>query len=79
MKMISARKGETGFFQSDYVMYTVESVSLKSKVERRYDEFIWVRDKLMKKMPYLIIPFLPQKKEKITQISMENRKTLLTV
>ena len=63
------KKVAGGMFQSDYILYDLHSKGLNSKVERRYDEFTWLRDKFLKKMPYLIVPYLPirKKKEKFTE------------
>lgn len=53
---------ETGIFQSNYILYEVHTVEFKWIVERRYSDFIWLRDMLCKFFPRCLVPPLPKKK-----------------
>ena len=81
VSIVGWKKVAGGLFQSDYILYDLQSKGLKSKVERRYDEFIWLRDKFLRKMPYLIVPYLPtrKRKEKFTEENAQKTIKLLIV
>ena len=57
---------ETGFFTSNYIVYEIETSIEKDNtkwlVQRRYNDFLWLRDMLKKFYPYEFIPPLPGKK-----------------
>lgn len=59
--------------------YTVATDAYKSKVERKYEEFMMLRDKLARALPYVIIPFLKKKEEKFVPKSIRNRQVFLSV
>ncbi|MCQ2821263.1 MAG: PX domain-containing protein, partial [archaeon] len=53
---------KVGLFETDYVVYEVETKALNWKVERRYNDFVWLRECLCKIYPFDYIPVLPKKK-----------------
>lgn len=53
---------ETSIFKSNYIVYEVETETTQWKVERRYNDFIWLRDTLKKLYPRNFCPPLPGKK-----------------
>ena len=59
------RSIEGGFFSSSYILYDVETIidiNTKFIVQRRYSDFIWLRESLSKFYPREYIPPLPGKK-----------------
>ena len=49
-------------FSTNYILYDVSTVQFKWIVNRRYSDFIWLRDCLKNLFPSDIIPMLPKKK-----------------
>lgn len=45
-----------------YVCYTVETQPFDYAVQRRYNDFIWLRDRLVSSFPGMLVPALPPKK-----------------
>jgi hypothetical protein len=58
-------KKQGGFFHSDYIVYEVETRGLGWVVWRRYSDFEWLHDYLVKEWPLCIIP--PVAEKKLTQ------------
>ena len=56
------RTTETGFFQSNYITYEVETKEANWLVRRRYSDFEWLRIVLVKFYPRLYVPPIPNKK-----------------
>ena len=64
-QMKNPRPIETGFFSNSYILYDIETtVDLNTKwiVQRRYSDFIWLRESLIKFFPRDMIAPLPGKK-----------------
>ena len=56
---------EAGFFSNSYILYDIETtIDLNTKwiVQRRYSDFIWLRDSLIKFFPRDMVAPLPGKK-----------------
>jgi hypothetical protein len=53
---------ETGFFQSNYSTYEISTSPLNWSVRRRYSDFEWLRQCLVKFHPRLYVPPIPSKK-----------------
>ena len=56
---------EAGFFSNSYILYDIETtIDLNTKwiVQRRYSDFIWLRDSLIKFFPRDVVAPLPGKK-----------------
>jgi hypothetical protein len=66
-------------FNPAHMDYTITTDAYKSKVERKYEEFQILRERLGKTLPYLVIPFLKKKEEKFSQKSIRNRHIFLSV
>ena len=49
-------------FSTNYILYDVSTIQFKWIVNRRYSDFIWLRDCLKNLFPSDIIPMLPKKK-----------------
>ena len=59
------RSIEGGFFTQNYILYDIETtidINLKWVVQRRYSDFIWLRESLSKFYPREFIPPIPGKK-----------------
>ena len=53
---------ETGILSSNYVTYDIETELMKWSVQRRFSDFEWLNNTLIKLFPGYIIPPLPKKK-----------------
>ena len=53
---------ETGFFQSNYITYEIDTQNKEYCVRRRYSDFEWLRNTLVKFYPRLYVPPIPSKK-----------------
>jgi hypothetical protein len=49
-------------FSTSYILYDVSTIQFKWMVNRRYSDFIWLRDCLKNLFPADILPILPKKK-----------------
>ena len=61
-KIINPRTVETGFFESNFVLYDIATEQFKWLVNRRYSDFHWLRDCLISLFPAESVPQLPKKK-----------------
>ena len=52
----------TSFFSKNYVLYEISTPQFNWVVNRRYSDFIWLRDCLKSFFPGDALPFLPKKK-----------------
>lgn len=52
---------KTGFFSKNYTYYTIKTKPFNYEVQRRYSDFLWLRDILVRDFPGCYIPPLPQK------------------
>ena len=52
----------TSFFSKNYVLYEISTPQFNWVVNRRYSDFIWLRDCLKNFFPGDTLPFLPKKK-----------------
>ena len=71
---------KTSFYQQNYISYDVETDITKWKVNRRYSDFIWLRDSLMKFYPGIYCPPIPEKKAGPTRFEakfIEKRRLFL--
>ena len=57
---------ETNYFSQNYVLYTLETTIIEENkkfiVQRRYNDFLWIREILTKNFPRIFVPPLPGKK-----------------
>ena len=57
---------ETNYFSQNYVLYTIETTIIEENkkfvVQRRYSDFIWMREVLTKNFPRIFVPPIPGKK-----------------
>ncbi|EGR31692.1 PX domain protein [Ichthyophthirius multifiliis] len=51
-----------GIFSQSYIVYHVETEQLNWSVQRRYNDFCWLRETLEKAYPAICIPPIPKKK-----------------
>lgn len=64
-EMKNPKSIEAGFFSNSYIIYDIETtidINTKWIVQRRYSDFIWLRESLIKFFPREMIPPLPGKK-----------------
>ena len=65
-EMKNPKSIEPGFFSNSYILYDIETtidiVNIKWIVQRRYSDFIWLRESLVKFYPREMIAPLPGKK-----------------
>lgn len=52
---------EDNIWSNKYYIYTVECENYNSKVYRRYNDFLWLRETLLKYYPGILIPPIPSK------------------
>lgn len=52
---------EDNIWSNKYYIYTVECENFNSKVYRRYNDFLWFRETLLKYYPGILIPPIPPK------------------
>ena len=60
--IISTRIVDPGFFTPKYVVYLITTTGIDYTVERRYSDFVSLRQEMMKDFPGSIIPPIPGKK-----------------
>lgn len=56
------RKINDSLLKNNYILYDITTSKMNWYVNRRYSDFIWLRDILISMFPTLIIPQLPKKK-----------------
>ena len=56
------RQIEKGFFEMNYILYDIITEQFNWVVNRRYSDFIWLRNCLVAMFPGELIPQLPKKK-----------------
>ena len=71
-------KVEGGFFSSSYYTYEIKCEIIKSCVRRSYNDFDWLKNKLIEVYPYTLIPPLPKttllfKENDINSVNMRIR------
>ena len=72
---------KTSFYQQNYTCYEVYTDLTLWKVNRRYSDFIWLRDTLMKLYPGIYCPPIPEKKAgpaRLEEKFIEKRRIFLT-
>jgi hypothetical protein len=62
VKVSNPRQINNSIFSQSYVLYDVSTPQLNWLVNRRYSDFIWLRDCLHSLFPCDILPLLPKKK-----------------
>jgi len=74
-------KHSGGFFQSDYITYSVYTDPLNYKVRRRYSDFEWLRGILLDFFPGSMIPPIPGKNfgDRLQEGFIEKRMRYLQV
>ena len=72
---------KTSFYQQNYTCYEINTDPLLWKVLRRYSDFIWLRETLMKLYPGIYCPPIPEKKAGPARLEdkfIEKRRLFLT-
>ena len=72
---------KTSFYQQNYISYEIYTNPTIWKVNRRYSDFIWLRDTLMKFYPGIYCPPMPEKKAgpaRFEEKFIEKRRAYLT-
>ena len=72
---------KTSFYQQNYTNYEVNTDITLWKVNRRYSDFIWLRENLIKLYPGIYCPPLPEKKAGPSRLGdkfIEKRRLFLT-
>lgn len=59
--IVSTRIVKGGFFTPDYLSYTVVTKPVGYKVERRFNDFFWLRERLLQDYPGQFIPPIAKK------------------
>jgi len=67
-----------GIFSSSYLMYTIVVDPIGWKIQRKDQDFYFLRKMLLKEFPYIIIPPLPINKKKQTDKSIKRREIYLS-
>ena len=61
-KISNPRKINDSIVKNSYILYDINTPELKWLVNRRYSDFIWLRETLCALFPNIILPQLPKKK-----------------
>lgn len=61
VKMIGTRKIDGGRFHKDYVVYAIKTMPYEWSVERRFSDFLWLRETLDQDFPFTFVPQIPDK------------------
>ncbi|KAJ7658108.1 hypothetical protein B0H17DRAFT_1171897 [Mycena rosella] len=69
--------GQQGFILNRYMVYEIAS-SRGASVPRRYSEFVFVWDCLMRRYPFRLFPALPPKRIGVDELFLEQRRRGLT-
>ena len=72
---------QTSFYQQNYTSYDVHTDLTLWKVNRRFSDFIWLRDTLTKFYPGIYCPPIPEKKAgpaRFEEKFVEKRRLFLT-
>ena len=72
---------KTSFYQQNYTCYEIYTDLPLWKVDRRYSDFIWLRETLMKLYPGIYCPPIPEKKAgpaRLEEKFIEKRRIFLT-
>ena len=67
-----------GIFSASYLLFTVVVDPLGWKIQRKDQDFYFLRKMLLKEFPYMIVPPLPAKKKKETDKSIRRREKYLS-
>jgi hypothetical protein len=67
-----------GIFSANYLLYTVTVEPVGWKIQRKDQDFYFLRKILLKEYPYMIIPPLPIKKKKESDKSIRRREKYMT-
>ena len=81
ISITNPKEVQTSFYQQNYTSYDVATDLTLWKVSRRYSDFIWLRETLMKLYPGIYCPPLPEKKPgpaRLEEKFIEKRKLFLT-
>lgn len=60
--MYRYQKKQAGFFKKEYISYTINIKPMNWEVNRRYNDFNWLRTSLLQLFPGIIIPPIAKKK-----------------
>jgi len=67
-----------GMFSSSYLHYTIRTEPLGWAIQRKDQDFYFLRKILNKMFPYVLVPPLPIKKKKDSEKSIKRRERFFT-
>jgi hypothetical protein len=59
--LFSPRKIKTSLFKNNYIAYEIRTKPFDYIVRRRFNDFMWLRNILVKEYPGFFVPPLPEK------------------
>lgn len=78
VRVIEGSLKSGGIFSASYLLFTVVVEPVGWKIQRKDQDFYFLRKILLKEFPYMIIPPLPIKKKKETDKSIRRREKYLS-
>ena len=78
MRVLEGSIKSGGIFSASYLLFTIQVDPIGWKIQRKDQDFYFLRKMLLKEFPYIIIPPLPTKKKKETEKSIKRREIYLT-
>lgn len=78
VRVIDGSLKSGGIFSASYLLFTVVVEPIGWKIQRKDQDFYFLRKILLKEFPYMIIPPLPIKKKKETDKSIRRREKYLS-
>jgi len=67
-----------GIFSSNFLLYTIKTEPLGWTIQRKDQDFYFLRKILQKNYPYVIVPPLPAKKKKDSEKAIKRRERFFT-
>ena len=74
IKVIEGALKSGGIFSASYLLFKITVDPVGWSIQRKDQDFYFLRKMLLKEFPYLIIPCLPLKKKKETEKSIKKRE-----
>ncbi|CAD8050876.1 unnamed protein product [Paramecium sonneborni] len=76
VKILTYKKESAGFFSSSYIAFQIETQPFGWVVFRRYSDFEWLRDSLLKIYPAFVIPPIHKKRSRNFEDSYLNKRMI---
>ena len=78
IRVIDGSLKSGGIFSASYLIFSIVVDPVGWKIQRKDQDFYFLRKMLLKEFPYMIIPPLPVKKKKESDKSIKRREKYLS-